>query len=179
MVRQRLFSTLNNDQCWLSNMNNNNNNNSGRDSKLPIQNTIQSNGPLLIYPCPFNKSSINENDINSRGDSIKDIISSLPSKITKSMNSIIDQQELFSLTSATTSSLSPPDKNNHLEVVVDKWILLSSSIFGKDNFTLNNDIMAKEMKDTLKLYPNKEIDKLHCDAVEDIERQWRRQRDRS
>lgn len=147
VARKWLFSNLANDTFWID---------SSCNNDMPEQNLNQKNGPLLIYPY----KEVDEDDKNNKEVLMKDIISSLPSKIVKSMNSIIDRHGLFYFAKGASK----------LSCAVDKWISLFVNIFGKDNFVLNNEKLAVEIKERLKLYPNEEIDKLRFEADEEIER---------
>jgi hypothetical protein len=124
------------------------------DDKMPKQNTLHKNGPLIVYP--------NQNG----GDSLEDIKSSLPSKLT---NSVLDKHELFHSLANETSRASSGCK-------VDKWMSLFSNVFGKNTFELNNEKRAKEMKERILLYPHEEIDSLRHEADEEIDRLRRKKK---
>ncbi len=114
------------------------------DDRMPKQNTLHKNGPLIVYP-------------NQKGgDSLEDIKSSLPSKLT---DSVLDKHDLFHSLPNETS-----------RCTVDKWMSLFSTVFGENTFELNNEKRAKEMKERLLLYPHEEIDSLRNEANEEIDR---------
>ena len=125
----------------------------GNENTLPNQNTLHNNGPLIVYPNPKRNKESSRHNI---GDSLEDIISSLPNQIT-SINSIIDKNELFQMS------------NNSGCKVLDKWKSLFTSIFGKNTFQINNEKRASEMKEKLQLYPHDEIDILISEAYDEID----------
>lgn len=127
------------------------------DDDTFVQNTQINNGPLFTYPIPKKETKLNE-------EYLKDITSSLPSKLGNSMNSIIDRHELFYVDREKSKE----------EYVVDKWISLFASIFGKDHFTLNNEKLARDTKEKLELYPHEEVDAWRNEVYEEIERLQRR-----
>lgn len=147
MTRKCFFTSWNKDSCWMDGI-------GADDDKMPKQNTLHKNGPLIVYP--------NQNG----GNSLEDIISSLPSKLT---DSVLDKHELFHSLTNETSRASSGCK-------VDKWMSLFSTIFGKSTFELNNEIVAKEMKERLLLYPHEEIDSLRNEADEEIDRLRRKKK---
>lgn len=86
-----------------------------------------------------------------RQDLLEDITKSLPSNAAKS---IVSRNTLFS--------------SHWTQDVLNVWMALSSSIFGKHSFHLDHKSFAKETREMLNRYPNEKIDLLLAEADEEI-----------